>query len=169
MHFKVRYYNKPHDLRLSNIRICPLAKGIWLTICELNLRGYDIICHGSEGLAGQEGSRYHSVSFGDDKDIRADLILYPDTPEEADLSLEVSSISKRTYYSIMVSSKCLSKKWDEYCKIKFSQKSKKSDSLTPEDYDYCPHCSGSFSFKKPSKKFICPWCKKDIRTSDRRS
>ena len=28
MNFKVRYHNKPHDLRLSNTHICPLAKGL---------------------------------------------------------------------------------------------------------------------------------------------
>ena len=118
MHYQIRYHNKPHDLhlRLSHVLIVPLAKGIWWVSCDLNLRGYEIACHGSEGLPNGKGSRYHSVSFDDDKDIRAELILYPDTPEEADLNLEVSQIQKRTYHAILVSKRCLTRSWNTYCK-----------------------------------------------------
>lgn len=37
------------------------------------------------------------------------------------------------------------------------------DCPKPEDYEYCPHCKGSFSFAKLNKTFKCPWCKKDVR------
>jgi hypothetical protein len=40
-------------------------------------------------------------------------------------------------------------------------------SIMPADFEFCPHCSGSFSFRKLGKTFICPWCKKDVRTSIR--
>jgi hypothetical protein len=40
-------------------------------------------------------------------------------------------------------------------------------SITPSDFEFCPHCSGSFSFRKLGRTFICPWCKKDVRTSIR--
>lgn len=39
----------------------------------------------------------------------------------------------------------------------------------PSDYEYCPHCRGSFSFRELSKDWVCPWCKKDVRTHDRRA
>ena len=35
------------------------------------------------------------------------------------------------------------------------------------DYEFCPHCHGSFSFQKLGPDFICGWCKKDVRTSTR--
>jgi len=35
--------------------------------------------------------------------------------------------------------------------------------IMPTDYERCPHCRGSFSFQKPNKKFICPWCNNDVR------
>lgn len=116
MHYKIKYHNKPHDLKLSCVRIVLLAKGIWLVNCDLNLRGYDIAYHGSEDLPNGKGSRYHSVGFDDDKDIRAELILYPDTAEEANLTLEVSQIHKTTYYSVLVSSRCFTRSWEAYCK-----------------------------------------------------
>jgi hypothetical protein len=61
----------------------------------------------------------HSVYFGDDWSIksgkmRAEITLYPDTFEEANLALQVDGISKTTYRCIMVSRKCLNKKWEEY-------------------------------------------------------
>ena len=123
MHYKIRYHNKPHDLKLSGIHIVPMARGVWWVICELNLRGFEInswggSCHPlSEGLKGIN----FSVYFGDDKDIRAELIIYPDTPEEAEMSMITGNIFKHTYHGMMVSKKCLHKKWDEYC----GKKSKK--------------------------------------------
>lgn len=27
----------------------------------------------------------------------------------------------------------------------------------PIDFDSCPHCRGSFAFRKPSS-YLCPWC-----------
>ena len=125
MHYKIRYRNKPHDLRLSSVHIYPLGKGIWFVSCDLNLRGYDICGTRSESLPNREGSRYHSVYFTDDKDIRAELILYPDTKEEADLNLSVHQIAKHSYHAIMVSSKCFRKKWDEYCEAQFKHKQKR--------------------------------------------
>jgi len=38
---------------------------------------------------------------------------------------------------------------------------------TPADYEYCPHCRGSFSFAKLDSDFKCKWCKKDVRTNGR--
>ena len=116
MNFKVRYHNKPHGLKLSNIHICPLAKGVWFVTCDLNLRGYDINSHGSGPGKGQ------SVFFGDEEDIRAELTLYPKTSEEENLSLTVSQITKTTYQAILVSSKCLNSAWDKYCKDKVRAK-----------------------------------------------
>ena len=40
------------------------------------------------------------------------------------------------------------------------------ESIMPADYEYCPHCHGSFSFAKLGDNFICKWCKKDVRTSN---
>src|SRR4030043_157966 len=115
MKFQVRYHNKPHDLRLSNIHICTVAKGIWLVSCEWNLRGYDINSHGSGPGKGE------SVFFGDDDHMRAELILYPETTEEKNLSLTVANIYKRTYYAIMVSTKRLNSAWDLYCKNQYAK------------------------------------------------
>jgi hypothetical protein len=39
--------------------------------------------------------------------------------------------------------------------------------MRPSDWDRCPHCNGSFSFNKLGENFICPWCEKDVRTSNR--
>jgi hypothetical protein len=131
MHYKIRYHNKPHDLRLSNIRLVPLGKGILLVTCELNLRGYGIDYHGGS-LCGNWKKTSRSIYFGDDslpgtvfstddsiasqqeQKMRAELILYPDTPEEANLALQVDGISKITYRGILVSQKCLNRKWAEY-------------------------------------------------------
>ena len=41
------------------------------------------------------------------------------------------------------------------------------DAIKPADYEYCPHCKGSFSFAKLGSNFKCKWCKKDVRTSGR--
>ena len=41
------------------------------------------------------------------------------------------------------------------------------DAFKPADYEYCPHCYGSFSFAKLGSNFKCKWCKKDVRTSVR--
>ena len=41
------------------------------------------------------------------------------------------------------------------------------ESIMPADYEYCPHCRGSFSFAKLGSNFRCKWCKKDVRTSGR--
>jgi len=120
MHYKIRYHNKPHDLRLSNVRLVPLGKGILLVTCELNLRGYDIDHHGGSSCGDNWKKTSHSVYFGDDNSIclpqkmRAELTLYPDTPEEANMALQMDGISKTTYRCIMVSRKCLNKKWAEY-------------------------------------------------------
>ena len=128
MHYKIRYHNKPHDLRLSNVRLVPLGKGILLVTCELNLRGYDIDSH-SGSSSGDWKKTSHTVYFGDDGStlsgkMRAELSLYPDTPEEADLALQVDGISKTTYRCILVSRKCLDRKWTEYEK-KFYLKMRK--------------------------------------------
>ena len=40
-------------------------------------------------------------------------------------------------------------------------------SIKPADYEFCPHCYGSFSFAKLGSNFKCKWCKKDVRTSDK--
>lgn len=45
----------------------------------------------------------------------------------------------------------------------------KHDRIKPSDYEFCPYCSGSFSFKRLGKNFICQWCHKDVRKSDRRA
>jgi hypothetical protein len=121
MHYKIKYYNKPHSLRLSNVHICPLAKGVWFISCDLNLRGYEINSSGGSHDPKKEGYKKtdYSVWFGDDKDIRAELSLYPDSQEEADILLQVHQISKRTYEAIMVSNKCFSKSWESYCKERF--------------------------------------------------
>jgi hypothetical protein len=47
-------------------------------------------------------------------------------------------------------------------------KKQKSESLLnapikPSDYEYCPHCHDSFSFRKCGKDFKCSWCHKDVR------
>jgi hypothetical protein len=44
---------------------------------------------------------------------------------------------------------------------------REKDSITPEEYGFCPHCIARFSFRKLDKTFICPWCHKDVRTSTR--
>lgn len=123
MHYKIRYYNKPHGLKLTNIHMVPLGKGILLVTCELNLRGYDIDHHG--GSCGKDWKKSsHSTYFGDDGLVqltRAELILYPDTPEEAELALQVDGISKTTYRCILVSRKCLNRKWAEYETTKVSE------------------------------------------------
>jgi hypothetical protein len=93
-----------------------MAKGIWLVTCDLSTRDYSIQATGSEDLPNNRGSRYYSVMFGDDQYSRATLTLYPDTPEEANVILKVSQISKKTFHAVLISGKCLSKKWDEYCK-----------------------------------------------------
>ena len=41
------------------------------------------------------------------------------------------------------------------------------EAITPADYEFCPHCHGSFSFAKLGINFRCKWCKKDVRTSGR--
>lgn len=120
MHYQIRYHNKPHGLKLSNVRLVPLGKGILLVTCELNLRGYDIDHHCGHIPAGNDWKKTsNSVVFGDDwttksGKMRAELILYPDTPEEAHLALQVDSMSKTTYRCILVTRKCLNKKWAEY-------------------------------------------------------
>ena len=130
MHYKIRYYNKPHDLRLSNVRLVPLGKGILLVTCELNPRGFDIDSHGGSCSGKDWKKTNHSVYFRDDNSVclpqktRAELILYPDTPEEAYLALQVDGISKTTYQGILVSRKCLNRKWAEYEK-KMAMKLKK--------------------------------------------
>ena len=127
MHYKIKYHNKPHPLRLSNVHICPLSKGIWFISCDLNLRGYEINSSGGSYNPNKNGYRKtdHSVWFGDDKDIRAELSIYPDSQEEADILITVHQISKRTYQAIMVSNKCFSKSWKNYCKDRFSNKKSK--------------------------------------------
>ena len=119
MHYKIRYHNKPHDLKLSHVHIVPLAKGVWWVTCELNLRGFEINSWGSSSdpQKGWKGNNT-SVCFEDDKEIRAELILYPDTPEEAELGLTTGNIFKHSYHSILVSKKCFNKKWDDYSTIK---------------------------------------------------
>lgn len=48
--------------------------------------------------------------------------------------------------------------------LKYIQsRSKDQDTLKPSDYECCPHCKGSFSFRKPKDDFLCPYCRKDIR------
>jgi hypothetical protein len=129
MHYKIRYHNKPHDLKLSNVHIVPLGKGILLVTCELNLRGYEIDYHGGRCEGDNWKRTSHSVYFGDDstippskQEMRAELTLYPDKPEEACMALQVDSMSKTTYRCIMVSRKCLDKKWAEYEKDRIVMK-----------------------------------------------
>lgn len=115
MHYRVCYHNKPHSLRLSNIHIVPMGRGMWHVICELNLRGYEINSWGGVYSGeGWEKSR-RSVAFGDEGGIRAELILYPDISSEADIAMEVGNIFKHTYYSVLISRKVYGKRWDEYC------------------------------------------------------
>lgn len=123
MHYKIRYHNKPHFLRLSGIRMIPLGKGILLVACELNYRGYKIDYHGGSSCGDKWKKTSFSVYFGDDESMppsnqkmRAELTLYPDTPEEASMALQIDSISKTTYRCILVTRKCLDKKWEEYTK-----------------------------------------------------
>ena len=40
-----------------------------------------------------------------------------------------------------------------------------NDAPKPKDYEYCPHCKGSFSYNKPGKQYTCPYCWKDVRKS----
>ena len=48
-------------------------------------------------------------------------------------------------------------------KPKRCEPTKKFPEDSPSNWDYCPHCYGSFSFKRPSEDFLCCWCSKDIR------
>jgi len=114
----VRYYNKPHDLKLSGINIVPLAKGIWYVTCDMNLRGYDIVSWGNS--SGGNKLSIHKTFFGDDDDIRAALILKSETKEESDIAVQCDRVSKKTYSAILVSSKLFSKKWNEYCKSRLT-------------------------------------------------
>lgn len=120
MRFRVKYHNKPHSLKLSNIHIVPMAKGVWHLICELNLRGYDVICTGGTSSNNWKKCN-HSIDFRDDKDIRAELTMYPDTPEEAHV-MHFGQIYKHTYYAVLISDKVYCKQWDTYCKNKRNKK-----------------------------------------------
>ena len=37
----------------------------------------------------------------------------------------------------------------------------------PSDWEFCPNCHDSLLMRKLEDDFICPWCHKDVRTSDR--
>jgi hypothetical protein len=126
MHHKIRYYNKAfHDLRIKNVHIVPLAKGIWHVSCALS-NCFEIDGHGGSSTGNDWKKSSTSVYFRNDSSLgsfhgmMAELTFYPDTLEEANFSLFVDGMSKRTYNGVLVSSKCFSKKWDEYCQRKKS-------------------------------------------------
>jgi hypothetical protein len=133
MFARVKYYNKPHDLKLSHIHIVPQAKGIWYVTAELNLRGYVI---GSTGSSPYKKDFYtHETYFEDDHedetgktqdwDIRAALILFPETKEESYLTMTCHNIYKHTYHAVLISSKTFGKSWDRYCNDRLKLNSKK--------------------------------------------
>lgn len=64
MHCKIKYHNKPHPLRLSNVHICPLAKGVWFISCDMNLRGYEINSSGGSFNPEKEGYKKRIIQCG---------------------------------------------------------------------------------------------------------
>lgn len=126
----VRYHNKPHDLKISNIHIVPQAKGIWWVTAELNLRGYVIGASGSSPT--KSGLYTHETYFEDDHenekgqqqdwDIRAALILISNTKEESNISLVCHNIYKHTYHAVLINSTVFGKNWDKYCAKNFAAK-----------------------------------------------
>lgn len=64
MKVRVKYFNKPHDLRLIHPHIVPMGKGIWYVHCGISHRGYDISSTGSSQV-GKFNSTIRIVYFGD--------------------------------------------------------------------------------------------------------
>jgi hypothetical protein len=109
----VKYHNKPHGIRLHNVHLVPVVRGVWLLHAELRWwQSQDVNSWGSDG----DGTE--SVYFGDDDthskpEIRAQIKLVPGCPFEREPRL-VDRLMKDTYEAVVVAKGVWSKSWDRY-------------------------------------------------------
>jgi hypothetical protein len=101
----VRYYNKPNDLRISNIHVVPLAPGMWYVTADLSGR-WEIDSHGSDG-------NDETVYFSDGEQIVGMLRFLPESVLEEDLFI-IDQVSKRTYHAFLINHDIHTRKWDIY-------------------------------------------------------
>jgi hypothetical protein len=111
----VKYHNKPHGVRLYNVHLAPVCRGVWLLHAEMSRKegcpGQEINSWGSDG----DGSE--SVYFGDETgerpEIRSQLKLVPERPFERYPRL-VDRIRKNTYEGVVVAQGLWSDSWSQY-------------------------------------------------------
>jgi len=115
MKVKVLYHNKPHGVRVYNVHLAPVYRGVWLLHAELSRK---------EGCAEQEinswgsdGDGSESVYFGDSTpdscEIRAQIKLVPENKFEAE-PLLVEHLHKDTYEAVVMARKVRSDSWIRY-------------------------------------------------------
>lgn len=113
MKFKVIYHNKPHDRRLHNVHLVPVAKGVWMLHAELKWwQSQEVNSWGSDG----DGTE--SVYFGDDDthrqpEIRSEIKLVPESKFECDPRI-VDRLHKDTYEAVVMAKGMWDKSWTRY-------------------------------------------------------
>ena len=120
MKARVIYHNKPHKVRVQNLHLVSVCKGVWAVYATLKgWQSQEINSWGSDG----DGDE--SVYFGDDEThkechIRAEIKFLPEARHERCPRL-FDGLHKGTYEAVLVSHRCLSRAWDRYLKRRESR------------------------------------------------
>ena len=108
MKVRIRYHNKPHDIRVVATHLIPLTKNILQLYVSFNVRGMEVNSWGSSS----DKPNVMSIFFEDGKDIRVEVIV--------DAGFEIGSmpghLTKTTYHAIVVEGTLMARKWNEHCR-----------------------------------------------------
>lgn len=116
----VRYHNKPHGVRIHNLHLVPVVKGVWRLHAEL---------HGWEGQEihswGSDGHGDESVYFGDEESgqCQAQIKLIPGCDYEREPML-IDRLRKDTYEAVVLSKSVESSSWRRYLAKNFLNRKK---------------------------------------------
>jgi hypothetical protein len=108
MKVRIRYHNKPHDIRVVAHHLIPLTKNILQLYVSFNVRGMEVNSWGSSS----DKPNVESIFFEDGKDIRVEVIVDAGFP----IGSMPGHLTKTVYHAIIVENKFAARKWDAYCR-----------------------------------------------------
>jgi hypothetical protein len=118
--YQVKYRNKPHNYRLRNIHILKVTKGVLhISVEATDIKTRErmtVVSWGSNPYKQWRNTRIHFWSYdekGGADDIRAELILLPESEEESKFDL-IDRVSKDTYRAFIVMESLFNPAWEKH-------------------------------------------------------
>jgi hypothetical protein len=117
MKVRIRYHNKPHDIRVVATHLIPLTKNILQLYVSFNVRGMEVTSWVRGMAVNSWGSSSNkpnvmSIFFEDGKDIRVEVIVDAGFP----IGSMPGHLTKTTYHAIVVEGTLMARKWNEHCR-----------------------------------------------------